>query len=729
MGKKEVQIVVSAKDQATQVFKRLGISVEGSTKQLDKFAKTTRRAGRYLTTFVTGPLVLAAGRFVKAASDFTETSSKFDAAFGDMADSSRAFANQLADDMYRSRAQMQNFMADTMAMTKPVLENAKAADTLSRAVTALAVDLASFFNTADDDALQALHSGLVGMTRPLRSYGVVLLESTIQQEAYRIGLKKTNQEMSEGEKMALRFIQILRQTQDAQGDAILTGASFENQLRALKSSFADLSVEIGQELMPYALAVVKWARDMIDAFRSLDPETKKTIIQFAGIVSIAGPLTLALSAIVRGIVLTGKALWAVAEFAMNHPYIFLATVAAALAMQIDAVQEAVESLMRSLGMGVVYDTIDAFEELGKAASSIVFDPDAAGADAMKQYYKKWAEEIQQMLKDGILSGGTSAAEELNKKLFDALMGSGLVGGAKIKGLVYDPWYAKQDEWKELFMLDEDDKQQAINSIKQFTVERDQAIRDLIYGDIQGKYSGKYGKEIRYLDSLKADLKAAQDLYVALKQIGYRGSLLEELERVIGIQDNPDSLPHLIKQTSTFSVNWAAGFQDALEATRDWSKNAQQLAKDTAQAMQQSFSDFFFDAFTLQLKSLADYLNSFYRSVARSLANYLGASFMNLIFPGTIPGRAAGGPVSSGQPYVVGERGPELFIPNNSGRIVPNGGLGTPDVTVNLINQGGQPIKQVERKTSFDGRRVIVDLIYSAAADNVGGFGDFLKGHA
>lgn len=122
MASKEVRIVVSAKDEATQVFKRLGIEVQSTTKRLDKFAKNTQRAGRYLLTHFTLPLALAAGRFVKAASDFTETSSKFDAAFGDMADSSREFANQLARDMNRSRVQMQNFMADTMAMAKPILE-------------------------------------------------------------------------------------------------------------------------------------------------------------------------------------------------------------------------------------------------------------------------------------------------------------------------------------------------------------------------------------------------------------------------------------------------------------------------------------------------------------------------------------------------------------------------------------------------------------------------------
>jgi hypothetical protein len=43
--------------------------------------------------------------------------------------------------------------------------------------------------------------------------------------------------------------------------------------------------------------------------------------------------------------------------------------------------------------------------------------------------------------------------------------------------------------------------------------------------------------------------------------------------------------------------------------------------------------------------------------------------------GGIPGRAMGGPVSSGRPYIVGEVGPELFVPSSSGNITPNSALG------------------------------------------------------
>ena len=47
----------------------------------------------------------------------------------------------------------------------------------------------------------------------------------------------------------------------------------------------------------------------------------------------------------------------------------------------------------------------------------------------------------------------------------------------------------------------------------------------------------------------------------------------------------------------------------------------------------------------------------------------------------LPGRATGGPVSPGRGYLVGERGPELFVPTSSGRVEPNMGGGARDIRI------------------------------------------------
>ena len=88
------------------------------------------------------------------------------------------------------------------------------------------------------------------------------------------------------------------------------------------------------------------------------------------------------------------------------------------------------------------------------------------------------------------------------------------------------------------------------------------------------------------------------------------------------------------------------------------------------------------------------------AAALELANYLarGAEYgglsavdaLNLAGISTLPRRANGGPVMpNGGPYIVGERGPELFTPSSSGNITPNGGFGGGStITVNV--NGGDP---------------------------------------
>jgi hypothetical protein len=65
---------------------------------------------------------------------------------------------------------------------------------------------------------------------------------------------------------------------------------------------------------------------------------------------------------------------------------------------------------------------------------------------------------------------------------------------------------------------------------------------------------------------------------------------------------------------------------------------------------------------------------------------------------SIEARAAGGPVSSGRPYIVGEVGPELFVPSSSGSIVPNNQMGGKviNLTVNagMGTQGAEVGRQI-----------------------------------
>jgi len=80
----------------------------------------------------------------------------------------------------------------------------------------------------------------------------------------------------------------------------------------------------------------------------------------------------------------------------------------------------------------------------------------------------------------------------------------------------------------------------------------------------------------------------------------------------------------------------------------------------------------------------------------------------------LPGRATGGPVSPGQPYLVGERGPEMFVPTSAGAIAANGGLGggARDVRVSInVNapaggDSGQSLQRSSRQIASAVRRAL-----------------------
>ncbi len=63
----------------------------------------------------------------------------------------------------------------------------------------------------------------------------------------------------------------------------------------------------------------------------------------------------------------------------------------------------------------------------------------------------------------------------------------------------------------------------------------------------------------------------------------------------------------------------------------------------------------------------------------------------------LPGRATGGPVSPGQAFLVGERGPELFVPTAAGRVETlGGGQGPVSVTVNVSVPAGNSAEHLAR---------------------------------
>lgn len=79
-------------------------------------------------------------------------------------------------------------------------------------------------------------------------------------------------------------------------------------------------------------------------------------------------------------------------------------------------------------------------------------------------------------------------------------------------------------------------------------------------------------------------------------------------------------------------------------------------------------------------------------------------------------RATGGPVSADMPYLIGERGPELFVPNTAGKVLPNSALGgTGGPTINLI-EDKRRAGQTQERTGDNGKQEIDVFIADLMGD-------------
>jgi len=301
----ELNVLLTA---STKGFDR---ELNNATKKLDKFARSARDAAKKATIALAGISGVSV-YFIKAASDAQELNNVVNKTFGSMASDINSWANTLSKQVGRSRYQLRQFAGTAGAMLKPMVGSTEQAAEMSKTIAQLAVDMGSFFNVADEEAFAALRAGLVGETEPLRRFGIVLTEAQLQAYALAEGIGKSVREMTEAEKVTLRYNYILDRTADLHGDARDTANGFQNLLKGLSGDIRNIAEDYGVRLLPAAEEVLRNVRDLVRWFGDLDDKTKNNIIRIGAITSVIlgavvafGLLVTAASAVVKGIVLLG----------------------------------------------------------------------------------------------------------------------------------------------------------------------------------------------------------------------------------------------------------------------------------------------------------------------------------------------------------------------------------------------------------------------------------------
>lgn len=255
------------------------------------------KAGAVMTGAVTAPILALGLSTVEAAKDAQEMGSAFDVVFGDMAASTRKWAEETGNAMGRSTQEMQRGALAFQELFGKALDPAKATE-MSKTFAVLTQDLASFKNLSNEVAQQKLFSGLTGEAEPLRAVGVFLNDAAVEAKLLEMGIAKVNGKFTDQQKILGRAALIREQLKQADGDVIRTSDSLANQQRAAQSAWEELSVTVGTTLIPALTPLVALITDLLTSFNQLDPGVQTFIIGAAAVAAAIGPLLMGLGAIV-----------------------------------------------------------------------------------------------------------------------------------------------------------------------------------------------------------------------------------------------------------------------------------------------------------------------------------------------------------------------------------------------------------------------------------------------
>ena len=282
----ELQVLITANTTSLQKeIAKTNNRISTLTKSANKTQGGVMSAFKKLKT---GIIALGIGKIIKdsiqTGMDAVESDSLFETSLGNMADDVRAWSDEIADALGLNAVAMRKNTGVIYNMTTSMGVANDNALKMSKGVSLLAEDMASFYNLNSTEAFNKIRAGLTGETEPLKALGILVDENTIKQVAYSEGIATTGSELTQQQKVLARYVAILRQTGNAQGDLARTIDSPANQLRILKNQVSQLGLAFSNFLLPVVSAVLPY----ITAFTKVITTAINSLAKFLGLTGSGG---------------------------------------------------------------------------------------------------------------------------------------------------------------------------------------------------------------------------------------------------------------------------------------------------------------------------------------------------------------------------------------------------------------------------------------------------------
>ena len=652
--------------------KKFEAGIKKSTRSTRSFQSSLKKMGTALVVAFGAAAVAAIGlvtkKLIEAARNAEETENLFRESFRDMSEEARAWSIETSRALGLNQFELRENSALIFNMVRSMGLGKEAAFEMATGMTQLANDMASFFNLRPEDAFAKLRSGITGEAEPLKRLGVLVDEATIKQIAYNKGLVVTGSTLTQVQKVQARWLAILDQTQTAQGDLGRTLGSTSNQMRSISARVEELSVTMGQNLIPVfdriltvVSGVVNELQGFFDALKDIDEISRRLAkstleTRFSRISEEVDSLRIKAERLQNLLDKNAQLLFGNTDAVKEE----LRLTKELIKTRVKVLDQLIKARNRNLKLGLLdAKPKDTFRQITGPQAPVV---DTSIKRAMDQQVKDFLahqEKIANIQSEIIKSSTTSAQKE-----FD-LFNKALAGFRHTREISLGDTLERS-----IFGTQEEESLRAAKAIELGLVDVEQQF---------GKVNEKALKMSEILKFFKDPLDDLAKLSVAIEDVGKQMGLTT-LEIQDAVERAEESFGVITEEFTDFEKQVLSG----IEAIRS---GFESRLTDAIDGLLEKTGDF--------KEGMLDALRAIRRELVRTL---LVQPFIKGVggFFG-IPGFAHGGNIKANQLSVVGEAGPELFVPSVSGSIVPNDKISGGGNTIYIDARNSMGEKDLERK--------------------------------
>lgn len=277
---------------------KLSESMDKAGAKMKSVGDKMSSVGKSLTTAVTLPILGLGTAATKMAMDAVESENLFEVSMGSMAEEARNWSEETSKALGLNAYSVRNNMATYNAMFTSMGLTSEESLNMSEGLTQLSYDMASFYNLSPEEAFNKLKSGISGEAEPLKALGILVNDTTIKNYAYKSGIAKQGEQLTEAQKVQARYGAILEATKNAQGDLARTMDSPTNKIRIMKEQAAQIGIQFGQVLIPILEKLMAVIKPLMDKFQGLSKEQQELIVKIALIAAVIGPVILVIGKVV-----------------------------------------------------------------------------------------------------------------------------------------------------------------------------------------------------------------------------------------------------------------------------------------------------------------------------------------------------------------------------------------------------------------------------------------------